>query len=86
MKNIFEQCQKDFKNIEIILEYYSTFFSNSKEDLIKILEKKEKEYKEDINICELINIDIQNFLNIKNFYLNEAMKQKILNINIRLIL
>ena len=75
LKNIFEQCQKDFKNIEIILEYYSTFFSNSKEDLIKILEKKEKEYKEDINICELINIDIQNFLNIKNFYLNEAIEE-----------
>ena len=36
LKNNFEQCQKDFNNIEIILEYYSTFFSNSKEDLIKI--------------------------------------------------
>ena len=36
LKNNFEQCQKDFNSIEIILEYYSTFFKNSKEDLIKI--------------------------------------------------
>ena len=39
LKNNFEQCQKDFNSIEIILEYYSTFFKNSKEDLIKIIKK-----------------------------------------------
>ena len=75
LKNNFEQCQKDFNSIEIILEYYSTFFKNSKEDLIKIIKKKHKEYRENKNIDELINMDIKNFFNIKNFYLNEAIEE-----------
>ena len=75
LKNYFEQCQKDFNNIETILEYYSTFFPNSKEELIKIIKEKEKEYKEDKNISELINMDMNNFFNIKNFYLDETLEE-----------
>ena len=75
LKNNFEHCQKDFSSIEIIIEYYSTFFSNSKEDLIKEIKEKQKEYKEEKNINELINMDIKNFFNIKNFYLNEAIEE-----------
>ena len=33
------------------------------------------EYKEDKNISELINLDINNFLNIKHFYLNEVIEE-----------
>ena len=75
LKSNFEKCQKDFSDIEIIIDYYSTFFSNNKEDMINILKKKQKEYKEDKNINELINLDIKNFFNIKNFYLNEAIEE-----------
>ena len=75
LKNGFEHCQKDFSNIERILEYFSTFFSNSKKDSIEIIKEKQMEYKEDKNISELINLDINNFLNIKHFYLNEVIEE-----------
>ena len=69
MKNwkIILNIEKDFSSIEIIIEYFSTFFSNSKEDLIKEIKEKQKEYKEEKNINELMNMDIKNFFNLKIF-------------------
>ena len=70
-----EKCQKDLDNIEIIIDYYLTFFPNTKEDIINILQKKDKEYRNEKKIKELINMDIKNFINIKNFYLNEVIEE-----------
>ena len=75
LKKYFEKLQKDFKNIEIILDFYSTFYSSSKEELINLIRKKKKEYKENKSIEELINMDIKSFFDIKNFYLKEAIEE-----------
>ena len=77
LKDNYNQFQKDFNDIEIILDYYTTFYPNSKEELIKLIKIKQKEYKEDKMINELINMDIKNFYNIKNFYLKEAIEESI---------
>ena len=75
LKNNYTQFQRDYNNIEKIIEYYSTFYSNSKEELISIIKKKQKEYKEQKMISELINMDLKHFFDIKNFYLKEAIEE-----------
>ena len=75
LKNNLEKCQKDLNNLETILDYYSIFYPKSKEEIINIIKEKKKEYPEDKLINELINIDIDNLINIKNFYLNEAIEE-----------
>ena len=77
LNNYFQQFQNDFNNIDIILEYYKTFYPNSKEELIKLISIKQKEFKETKMIHELINMDIKNFFNIKNFYLKEAIEESV---------
>ena len=77
LKDNYNQFQKDFNDIEIILGYYTTFYPNSKGELIELIKIKQKEYKEDKMINELINMDIKNFYNIKNFYLKEAIEEAV---------
>ena len=78
LKENYEQFQKDFNDVEIVIEFYSTFYPNSKEELINSIKEKHKEYKEKKMIKELINMDIKNFFNIKNFYLKEAIEESII--------
>ena len=49
LKENYEQFQKDFNDVEIIIEFYSTFYPNSKEELIRSIKEKHIEYKEKKN-------------------------------------
>jgi len=75
LKHDFLKCKKYFNDIEIILDYYSTFYPNSKEELIKLIKEKRKEYKEQKSIHDFINMDITNFFDIKNFHLKKAVEE-----------
>ena len=75
LKNNYELIKNLFKDMEIIIDYYSNFYPKSKGEVITILKKNLKEYKEDKKINEIINIDFNNFCGIKNFYLKEKIEE-----------
>ena len=75
IKNNFEQCLKDYNIIKNLIDYYTTFYPKTKEEIINKLIEKEKEYKKK-TIHELIdNFDLEIFLGIDNFYLKEAIEE-----------
>ena len=74
LKDDIKICKEKIVNIENILYYYSTFYPISKEEIIKIIKIKLSELQEK-EIDKLKNIEINNYLNIKNFYFDEALEE-----------
>jgi len=74
LKDDIKICKEKIVNIENILDYYSTFYKISKEEIIKTIKIKLPELQEK-EIDKLKNIEINNYLNIKNFYIDEALEE-----------
>ena len=73
LKENFQICQKKFEELEIIEDYYTTFFSYSKREIILLIKQKLEEFKQK-NICDIINCD--NFFNDNNeFNLAQAIEE-----------
>ena len=69
----FEQCKQIFEELEIVEEYYKTFFSNSKKDTILLIHHKIRQFKQK-NLNELIEYE-NFFMDNPNFDLDEAIKE-----------
>ena len=57
LKENLKICQKKFEDLKLIADYYNSFFSNSKKEIINILKKELQEYK---------NRNIDDILGCKN--------------------
>ena len=73
LKENLKLCTEKFKELEIIEEYYSTFYSDSKKNIIDMINQKIKEYKQK-NINEII--ETENFFMENNeFNLEQAIEE-----------
>ena len=73
LKESLEKCKKKFEELELIEEYYNTFFSSSKKELIILLNQKISEYKKK-HICEILEAD-RLIENNDVFNLEEAIEE-----------
>ena len=66
-------CKKKFRELEIIEDYYTTFYGFSKREIINVIVNKLKEFKEK-NIIEIINCK-DFFMDHKEFNLDQAIEE-----------
>ena len=74
IKEAIQKCVKKFEVFEIMLDYYNTFFNNSKKELINIIKNSLNKLKQS-KINEIINLDENNFINYKGFNFNESIEE-----------
>ena len=73
LKESLEKCKKKFAQLELIEEYYNTFFSYSKKDIIILLNQKLNNYKKKF-ISEILNTD-RLVEDNESFHLEEAIEE-----------
>ena len=71
--SIYEECKKIFDKLEIVEEFYNSFFSNSKRDTILLINNKIRNFKLK-NLNELIEYE-NFFFDNSDFDLDEAIKE-----------
>ena len=74
IKTYLKICKYKFNIFEKIIEFYQTFYKETKRGLYTEIKLKIKNYKEK-NIIDIINLDIKEFIKIENFNLDEAIKE-----------
>ena len=70
---IYDECKKIFDELEIVEEFYNSFFSNSKRDTILLINNKIRNFKLK-NLNELIEYE-NFFADNPDFDLDEAIKE-----------
>lgn len=73
IKESIKECLKIFEIFEIILDYYNTFYCNTKKELINI--KNSLNNLKQWNVNEIMKLDENNFINYKGFNLEEVKEQ-----------
>ena len=73
IKESIKECLKIFEIFEIILDYYNTFYCNTKKELINI--KNSLNNLKQWNVNEIMKLDENNFINYKGFNLQEVKEQ-----------
>ena len=75
LKFYVKKCIIFFNNIDKILNYYQAFFPISKKEKVELVKQNIRNYKENKNIYQILNVDINKFFNEINFSLEKAIKE-----------
>ena len=67
-------CETKFQQFEIIMDYFNTFYSNSKKKLINLIKDSLNKLKQS-NINEIINLDEHKFIKDNEFNLDELKEE-----------
>ena len=74
IKTAIKECLKKFEIFEIIMDYFNTFYNNSKKELINII-KNSLIYLKQWNVNEIIKLDENELIKFKGFDLKEIQEQ-----------
>jgi len=64
IKSMVNKCLTKFDVFDKFIEYYSTFYRESKRDFIQLIKNKLNQTKEQ-NLIKLVNLAVDNILSIK---------------------
>ena len=74
IKNALNLCKEKFNIFEKIIDFYGTFYKETKRNVINEIKESIKYIKQK-DIKDIIELDILNFINNKDFNLEEHLKQ-----------
>ena len=74
VKGFLKKCSVKFNVFDKILEFYTTFYNDSKRELIRIIKDNLKLVKQK-TIKEVINLELKKFVINENFNLDECVKE-----------
>ena len=74
IKEAIQKCVKKFELFEIMVDYYNTFFANTKKGLINLIKVSLNKLKQS-KVNEIINLDEKNFIVYNGFNFNESIEE-----------
>jgi hypothetical protein len=74
IKESIQECLQKFEIFEIILDYYNTFFNNTKKELVISIKNSLNNLKQ-WRVNEIMKLDENNFIKYKGFNLQEVKEQ-----------
>ena len=74
IKEAIQKCVKKFELFEIMVDYYNTFFANTKKGLINLIKVSLNKLKQS-KVNEIINLDEKNFIIYNGFNFNESIEE-----------